>query len=73
VLQPPLPGRLPGAAGGGDEERWGCIFIDIDHFKLYNDQFGHRDGEPVLQKMARFLMREIRSGEPVIRLGGDEF
>jgi diguanylate cyclase (GGDEF)-like protein/PAS domain S-box-containing protein len=55
------------------EERWGCIFIDIDHFKLYNDQFGHRNGDIILQKMARFLMREVRSGEPVIRLGGDEF
>lgn len=57
----------------GGEERWGCIFIDIDHFKLYNDRHGHASGDQVLQRMARFLMREVRSDEPVIRLGGDEF
>lgn len=57
----------------GGEERWGCIFIDIDHFKIYNDRHGHASGDQVLQRMARFLMREVRSDEPVIRLGGDEF
>lgn len=57
----------------GGEDRWGCIFIDIDHFKSYNDRHGHASGDHVLQKMARFLMREVRSDEPVIRLGGDEF
>lgn len=57
----------------GAEERWGCIFIDIDHFKRYNDEHGHRSGDQVLQRMARFLMREVRSDEPVIRMGGDEF
>jgi diguanylate cyclase (GGDEF)-like protein/PAS domain S-box-containing protein len=58
---------------GGGEGRWGCIFIDIDHFKVYNDRHGHASGDQVLQRMARFLMREVRSDEPVIRLGGDEF
>ena len=57
----------------GGEERWGCIFLDIDHFKVYNDRHGHASGDQVLQRMARFLMREVRSDEPVIRLGGDEF
>ena len=57
----------------GGETRWGCIFIDIDHFKGYNDRHGHASGDQVLQRMARFLMREVRSDEPVIRLGGDEF
>ncbi|NUQ12812.1 MAG: sensor domain-containing diguanylate cyclase [Gemmatimonadaceae bacterium] len=57
----------------GGEEHWGCIFIDIDHFKVYNDRHGHASGDQVLQRMARFLMREVRSDEPVIRLGGDEF
>jgi diguanylate cyclase (GGDEF)-like protein/PAS domain S-box-containing protein len=57
----------------GGEGRWGCIFIDIDHFKSYNDRHGHASGDQVLQRMARFLMREVRSDEPVIRLGGDEF
>lgn len=54
-------------------QQWGCVFIDIDHFKLYNDRHGHRSGDQVLRRMARFLMREVRSEEPVIRMGGDEF
>lgn len=56
-----------------DEGRWGCIYIDVDHFKLFNDVHGHQAGDQVLQRMARFLMREVRSEEPVIRMGGDEF
>jgi diguanylate cyclase (GGDEF)-like protein/PAS domain S-box-containing protein len=55
------------------ETRWGCIFLDIDHFKMYNDRRGHRSGDQVLRRMARFLMREVRADEPVIRMGGDEF
>ena len=57
----------------GGEGRWGCIFIDIDHFKTYNDRHGHASGDQVLQRMARFLMRDVRTDEPVIRIGGDEF
>jgi diguanylate cyclase (GGDEF)-like protein len=52
---------------------FGCIFVDIDHFKLYNDQFGHQAGDQVLVRMARFLMRHIRAEEAVVRVGGDEF
>jgi diguanylate cyclase (GGDEF)-like protein/PAS domain S-box-containing protein len=52
---------------------WGCIFVDIDRFKQFNDQFGHQRGDEILQRMARFLMRHVRADEPVIRLGGDEF
>ncbi|HEY9225340.1 MAG TPA: sensor domain-containing diguanylate cyclase [Gemmatimonadaceae bacterium] len=51
----------------------GCIFVDIDHFKLYNDAHGHQQGDEVLRQMARFLMRYTRAEEAVIRLGGDEF
>jgi len=52
---------------------WGCVFVDIDRFKQFNDEFGHQRGDEVLQRMARFLMRHVRADEPVIRLGGDEF
>ncbi len=52
---------------------WGCIYIDIDHFKRYNDEHGHIEGDTVLVKMSRFLMRNVRAEEPVIRIGGDEF
>lgn len=53
--------------------RCGCLFVDIDYFKVYNDRWGHREGDEVLRRMARFLMRYVRMEEPVIRVGGDEF
>ena len=55
------------------DETWGCIYVDIDHFKQYNDIYGHAAGDAVLLKMSRFLMRYVRAEEPVIRMGGDEF
>ena len=53
--------------------RCGCVFVDIDHFKVYNDLHGHAEGDDVLKRLVRFLMRYTRSEEAVIRLGGDEF
>jgi diguanylate cyclase (GGDEF)-like protein/PAS domain S-box-containing protein len=53
--------------------RWGCIFVDIDYFKRYNDDHGHQAGDRVLVRMARFLMRHVRAEEAVVRVGGDEF
>lgn len=51
----------------------GCIFVDIDNFKIYNDRFGHHEGDEVLRRMVRFLMRHVRVEESVLRIGGDEF
>jgi diguanylate cyclase (GGDEF)-like protein/PAS domain S-box-containing protein len=53
--------------------RWGCIMIDVDRFKQYNDQHGHQAGDEVLVRMSRFLMRQMRAEEAVVRMGGDEF
>lgn len=55
------------------ESTWGCIYVDIDDFKRYNDEFGHEVGDQTLMRMSRFLMRQVRAEEPVIRMGGDEF
>jgi diguanylate cyclase (GGDEF)-like protein/PAS domain S-box-containing protein len=56
-----------------EDESWGCIYVDIDHFKHYNDRHGHASGDKILIKMTRFLMRHVRAEEPVMRMGGDEF
>ena len=60
-------------ASAHPNESWGCIIIDIDHFKQFNDRFGHQAGDRALVKMARFLMRHVRAEDAVVRLGGDEF
>jgi len=52
--------------------KYGAIFVDVDNFKCYNDQWGHHEGDEVLRRMAFFLARYSRD-ESVIRLGGDEF
>ena len=57
----------------GRRRPWGCIVIDIDHFKQYNDRYGHQAGDDVLLRMSRFLMRQTRAEEGVVRTGGDEF
>jgi diguanylate cyclase (GGDEF)-like protein/PAS domain S-box-containing protein len=53
--------------------RWGCLIVDIDHFKQYNETHGHQSGDAVLITMGRFLQREVRAAETVVRMGGDEF
>lgn len=55
------------------DSEWGCIYLDIDHFKQFNDIHGHTEGDSVLVKMARYLMRHVRAEEAVVRIGGDEF
>lgn len=47
--------------------------IDIDHFKLINDSYGHIVGDAVLQQLSRELKRLLDSGELAGRYGGDEF
>jgi diguanylate cyclase (GGDEF)-like protein len=46
---------------------------DIDHFKSINDRFGHAAGDLVLQQVARLLEKQVRSGDYVVRWGGEEF
>lgn len=49
------------------------IFLDIDHFKRTNDQFGHDEGDRALRELAGILLRTFRRSDVVARLGGDEF
>lgn len=49
------------------------LLIDIDKFKLINDNFGHSAGDEVLIQFADLLTNVVRSSDRVVRMGGDEF
>ncbi|MFQ5945684.1 MAG: diguanylate cyclase [Anaerolineae bacterium] len=49
------------------------MMIDLDGFKTFNDTFGHRAGDAVLQRVAETIRQAVRTGDIVCRYGGDEF
>ncbi len=51
----------------------GLIFLDIDHFKKYNDTHGHPNGDKVLRQVAEIIRKEFRPTDIIARYGGEEF
>jgi diguanylate cyclase (GGDEF)-like protein len=49
------------------------IMIDIDHFKQFNDNFGHDGGDAILRALGAFLKRHVRGSDIACRYGGEEF
>jgi diguanylate cyclase (GGDEF)-like protein len=49
------------------------LMIDVDHFKAFNDTFGHQRGDELLQTVARAISSAVREGDVVYRYGGEEF
>ena len=68
-----LTRRIEEHRSGMRSSAFSLLFVDIDHFKRVNDQFGHRIGDLVLTELADRLKHAVRSGDIVGRYGGDEF
>ncbi len=59
------------AARGTDTHA--LLYIDLDHFKVINDTFGHNHGDIVLRDIASLLKTRVRKSDVLCRIGGDEF
>jgi diguanylate cyclase (GGDEF)-like protein/PAS domain S-box-containing protein len=55
------------------EQGLGVLMLDLDHFKNFNDTFGHDAGDTVLREVAAFLLKSVRAEDIVCRFGGEEF
>ncbi|HZC22810.1 MAG TPA: diguanylate cyclase [Candidatus Binatia bacterium] len=55
------------------ENLLGVLMLDLDHFKKFNDTYGHDAGDTVLRETAAFLGRSVRAEDIVCRFGGEEF
>jgi diguanylate cyclase (GGDEF)-like protein/PAS domain S-box-containing protein len=55
------------------EHGLGVLLLDLDHFKKFNDTYGHDAGDTVLRETAAFLSKSVRTEDIVCRFGGEEF
>jgi diguanylate cyclase (GGDEF)-like protein/PAS domain S-box-containing protein len=55
------------------EQSLGILMLDLDHFKNFNDTYGHDAGDAVLRETASFVARSVRTEDTVCRFGGEEF
>lgn len=55
------------------KETFALLMVDIDHFKKFNDTYGHQIGDQVLKLVAATLKNGVKGGDIVARYGGEEF
>lgn len=55
------------------KEEWALLILDIDHFKNFNDTYGHHLGDKVLKSVAVAVRNSIRVSDQIFRYGGEEF
>lgn len=54
-------------------EMFSIVMIDVDHFKAYNDAYGHQEGDFALQRIAQSITSDLRKSDFAARYGGEEF
>jgi diguanylate cyclase (GGDEF)-like protein len=55
------------------QQKFALLMIDIDHFKVLNDTFGHHVGDQLLRDLTSILVKDMREVDTVARYGGEEF
>ncbi len=55
------------------EHPWSLVIIDIDHFKLVNDIYGHLTGDEILSQVGHTIKVNLKHNDHALRFGGDEF
>jgi diguanylate cyclase (GGDEF)-like protein/excisionase family DNA binding protein len=74
AFQRDLRQAIEAAAGSdGRAARLTLLMMDLDHFKTYNDRYGHPAGDELLHRIATAIYGAVRSDDRVYRYGGDEF
>ncbi|MCU7886007.1 MAG: GGDEF domain-containing protein, partial [Candidatus Thiodiazotropha sp. (ex Lucinoma annulata)] len=61
------------ARAGRYRQPLSCLFIDADHFKKINDNYGHQAGDSALRELANRIRSQLRASDIATRFGGEEF
>ena len=61
------------AAGDADQSDFSLVMLDIDHFKSFNDNYGHQIGDQILRLVAQIITDGVKGRDVAARYGGEEF